>query len=97
MNDRRSARTPFLLVAIAMLALAGCRGPKVPKAISPAGEVTNDQRLAAMISVHAHARWGMPASFPEDVRTISLPEAAGILLADKSPLGRSRLWTGFLP
>jgi hypothetical protein len=94
MNDGTTRRIALVVATISMFTVACCRAAeRVPRAAAAAdqGGVTKAKRLAAMISVHAHARWGKPAAFPADVHTIPLDEAVRILRADRDPLAPSRL------
>src|SRR6266516_3970430 len=58
-------------------------------AVSHAGPVTNDERITAMLSIHAHANWP-ERNFPKDVKLINLNDAVGILRRDEGKLALSR-------
>jgi hypothetical protein len=105
MNDGTTRRIALVAATVCTLTVACCRASeRVPRAAAApreraggaaatpgGGEITKAMRLAAMISVHAHARWGKPGAFPADVHTIPLDEAVRILRADRDPLAPSRL------
>lgn len=79
----RARGAAIALVAAAMILWAAQSRGQPPPPIS------NAERLAAMLSVHAHAYWP-DRHFPEGVRPITLEQAVRILVADDDRLAPSR-------
>jgi hypothetical protein len=94
----RAESRPAALIIVCLLA-AGCRSTH-PPATTPAPELApasrpaespaeNARRLAAMLSVHAYARWPKE-SFPPGFDVMPLPAAAEYIRDDKGVLAPSR-------
>src|SRR5712692_1855553 len=76
------------LVLTASLGGSGCANRPRPRPPTPPGAITNQQRIQAMLSIHAHARW--PDANFKRLPFLELRDAVQILSRDHGPAADSR-------
>ena len=82
-------RRPVLALVIVLAAGTGACSARLHSAPAPPAEgMTNEQRVAAMLSVHAHARW--PDENFDGLRILPLQQAVDILKRDRGMAADSR-------
>jgi hypothetical protein len=88
-KDIAYRRHPALVLLIALAtALGGCSAPLRRPSVPVADGVTNEQRIAAMLSIHAHARW--PDDNFDGAQFLPLRKAVDILKRDRGMAAASR-------
>lgn len=83
----RPGRTLRLLILL-FVGLSACSSPLHRPSVPAADGVTDDQRIAAMLSIHAHARW--PDEDFSGLHFLPLPAAVEILTRDRGRAADSR-------
>jgi hypothetical protein len=78
-------------IALLSIAISGCWAIRPPVPPLP-HELTNEGRLRAMLSVHAHYFWP-DGQFPEDVRPVPLEDATRYLAADAASGENRPAWS----
>jgi hypothetical protein len=87
--QRLPARRVLILGMVAAFAFSCHKGEESPDRTTREGQVTNADRIAAMLSIHAYARWP-DRKFPQRVEVIELEQAVEILKRDRDRLAPSR-------